>query len=444
MRAPGGRVAVDATSRSPDASTTKGGRRAPYRRSRVLALGRRSVPSSPRAALRPRREQRLPASPRSSASPSHSAATKLARTSPSSSRAGEAAILAAASLRFTVSVTVRCPIPYRSRRKAGELEPARLHSWAVSRFEPPSARGWRTRPCSSSTGNVLIDPGNMGQVVMNLVVNARDAMPGGGRVTVALADVVLDATHARENADAEARTSRRAHRQRYGPGDGFRGDAQICVSSSPSSRPRRRGAGPGSASRRWSSESCSEPAQQQFRSPAKEGVGTTFRIFLPCVDAPIDVAQPSTPLVSLRGDETILLVEDEEQVRAAAHEILRRYGYNVLEAHDGNEALRVCDGHEGTIDLVLSDVVMPRMGGAELAARLAATRPRIKVLCMSGYTDEAVARSERSRPGRASRSSRSRSSRKHWRAGSARVLESVAPVSGARRPPYRRSATRLA
>ena len=100
----------------------------------------------------------------------------------------------------------------------------------------------------------------------------------------------------------------------------------------------------------------------------------------------------SSNTLSLRGSETILVAEDEDGVRSLTREVLEKYGYTVLEAANGEEALRVAEQHEGPLDLLLSDVVMPRMGGPELAQALLAKRPSVKVLYMSGYTDHPMVR----------------------------------------------------
>jgi CheY-like chemotaxis protein len=129
------------------------------------------------------------------------------------------------------------------------------------------------------------------------------------------------------------------------------------------------------------------------------GRGTTFKVYLPSVDGAVDEAHVTVAPLTLRGSETILLVEDEEAVRAVACSILKRQGYRVLVAGNGGEALLHCERHTGAIDLLLTDVVMPQMSGPELAKRLAPTRPKMKVLCMSGYTDDAVVRHGALEPG---------------------------------------------
>jgi CheY-like chemotaxis protein len=234
-------------------------------------------------------------------------------------------------------------------------------------------------------GNVRIDPGNMGQIVMNLVVNARDAMPEGGRVTIELADVVLDSSYAHDNIDAKPGPHVMLAVTDTGHGMDKETQAKIFEPFF-TTKDKGKGTGLGLST----VFGIVQQAGGSISVSSEVDVGTTFRIYLPRVDAALDRDQPSISPSSLRGNETVLLVEDEEQVRAAAHGILHRYGYQVLDASDGDEALRVFAGHSGTIDLVLSDVVMPRMGGPELAARLVAMRPGTKVLCMSGYTDEAV------------------------------------------------------
>ena len=122
------------------------------------------------------------------------------------------------------------------------------------------------------------------------------------------------------------------------------------------------------------------------------GWGTTFKIYLPRIDQDVDQVEPHDAQAILpQGTETVLLVEDEGMVREAAREILELNGYRVLEASSSKEALAFCQTHQEPIDLMITDVVMPQMGGRELAEELKAIRPHMKVLYMSGYTDDAIA-----------------------------------------------------
>jgi len=122
------------------------------------------------------------------------------------------------------------------------------------------------------------------------------------------------------------------------------------------------------------------------------GKGTTFKVYLPRVDAAVEAAREPHSATPLRGSETILLVEDDDQVRIVARGILSRSGYHVIEASTATEALLSSDEHSGAIDLLLSDVVMPQLSGPALAKRLSVARPEMKVLCMSGYTDDSIVR----------------------------------------------------
>jgi CheY-like chemotaxis protein len=125
---------------------------------------------------------------------------------------------------------------------------------------------------------------------------------------------------------------------------------------------------------------------------SEPGKGTSFKVYFPRADGDAQEPRSVAPPATLDGSETVLLVEDDEQVRTVARSILRRHGYKVLEASNGGEAMLLCESHGQPIDLLISDVVMPHMSGPELARRLARLRPDMKVLCMSGYTDDSVVR----------------------------------------------------
>jgi two-component system, cell cycle sensor histidine kinase and response regulator CckA len=126
---------------------------------------------------------------------------------------------------------------------------------------------------------------------------------------------------------------------------------------------------------------------------SEPGNGASFKIYLPRIDQPVSRSQEQrVEIDTLRGSETVLVVEDEEAVRKLIHQTLRKYGYEVLEAANGAEALRLCETHSTPIPLMITDVVMPQMSGRELAARLHERYPEMRVLYMSGYTDDAVVR----------------------------------------------------
>jgi two-component system cell cycle sensor histidine kinase/response regulator CckA len=237
-------------------------------------------------------------------------------------------------------------------------------------------------------GNVLLDPGQMEQVIMNLVVNARDAMPEGGKLTIETADVVLG------DRDAAAHGIKAGHHVMLSVTDtGMGMDAATQARMFEpffTTKEVGKGTGLGLAT----VFGIVQQSAGAIWARSELGKGTTFTICFPLVvpaGGDVEVKTPSRPPErrTLRGYETILVVEDEERVRILACAILRRYGYQVLEAQSGGDALIVCEQHKAPIDLLLSDVVMPRVSGPQLAERLRATRPEMKVLFMSGYADDA-------------------------------------------------------
>lgn len=236
-------------------------------------------------------------------------------------------------------------------------------------------------------GNVMADPGQMQQVLLNLAANARDAMPKGGKLLI-------------ETRNAEIETSRELP-ENLSPGRYI----QLAVSDTGmgmdeptravifepffTTKPQGQGTGLGLSmvygivrqSKGW------------IRVYSEPGQGTTFEISLPRTDAspPTQPAVPP-PCVELHGSETILVVEDQVEVRRFACNVLRTFGYRVLDAADGAEAIRVVQTVGEPIHLLLSDVVMPGMGGRELAVQFRALNPKLRVLFMSGYADDGMRR----------------------------------------------------
>jgi PAS domain S-box-containing protein len=232
---------------------------------------------------------------------------------------------------------------------------------------------------------VKADPGQLDQVIMNLAVNARDAMPRGGRLTIETATVELD----NEYASRHIGTTPGRHVMLAVADTGVGMDAETL---SHIFEPFFTTKGPGQGSGLGLSTVFGIVKQSggDIEVQSESGMGTTFRIYLPRVEAPPEghaAAAPSAPAPV--GSETVLLVEDDAGVRELAAEILTHKGYRVLEACDGAEALGVVERHSGPIHLLLTDVVMPGLTGPELAAQVRTLRPRIRVLYISGYTASA-------------------------------------------------------
>jgi two-component system, cell cycle sensor histidine kinase and response regulator CckA len=235
---------------------------------------------------------------------------------------------------------------------------------------------------------VKIDPGQLQQVILNLAVNARDAMPKGGRLTVETNNVTLDEAYAVTHLHVK-------------PGDYVFlaiSDTGVGMNAATKSRifePLFTTKGPGKGTGLGLTTVFSIINQNGgfIEVYSELGRGSTFKVFMPHALEPFPLHKSHPYLrITPSGNETVLLVEDEDSVRALAKHVLQNCGYTVIEAMDGTEAIQKAASHEGPIDLLVSDVVMPHLGGRPLAERLLALKPQAKVLFLSGYTNDAVLR----------------------------------------------------
>jgi PAS domain S-box-containing protein len=235
---------------------------------------------------------------------------------------------------------------------------------------------------------VRTDPGQIEQVMMNLAVNARDAMPRGGRLTIETRNVELDAEYSRTHADAS-------------PGS----HVLLSVSDTGSGIPpalkakifepffTTKGPGKGTGLGLSTVYGIIKQSGGHVTVYSEIGVGTSFKVYLPRAERVIEKVKGQSGIRNLRrGTETILLAEDEEGVRALTRHVLVGCGYTVLEAADGDDAVRVAAGYAGTIHLLITDVVMPGTGGRAMAEQICELYPEMRVLFVSGYTDDAVIR----------------------------------------------------
>jgi PAS domain S-box-containing protein len=240
----------------------------------------------------------------------------------------------------------------------------------------------------SNLGRVKADPGQIEQVILNLAVNARDAMPRGGRLTIETANLELDETYARGQVSVEPGPYVMLSMSDTGSGMDAETQTHIFEPFFTTKEPGK-GTGLGLAT----VYGIVKQSGGYIWVNSEEGHGATFKIFLPQVQETAEVVERSSEGdAAAGGSETILLVEDEEPLRRLARGILEGDGYTVLEACGGEEALQVCGQHKGPIHLILTDVVMSGMSGRELAERLAVSHPESKVVYMSGYTDDSVVR----------------------------------------------------
>ena len=242
--------------------------------------------------------------------------------------------------------------------------------------------------CAPTLGKVLVDPGQMEQVIMNLVVNARDAMPGGGKLTIETSEILLDAAYAADHVGVTPGAHILLTVRDTGSGMDETTKARMFEPFF-TTKESGKGSGLGLAT----VFGIVRQSGGTIWVSSAPGEGTTIHVYLPMTDRTALVRASVPPTSTLGGTETVLLVEDDDRVRVLAATILRKYGYEVLDARSGGDAFLLCEQFGSPIQLLLTDVVMPRMSGRQLAERLLLVRPEMKVLYMSGYTDDAAVRS---------------------------------------------------
>jgi signal transduction histidine kinase len=237
--------------------------------------------------------------------------------------------------------------------------------------------------CGPDLGMVKADLGQLEQVLVNLAVNARDAMPKGGVLLIETANITFDRSYAERHPVVVPGDYVMVAVTDTGTGIDEETQAHIFEPFFTTKEPGK-GTGLGLATV-YGIVKQSGGFIWVYSEPR---FGTTFKIYLPRVTGELPTQRRATPVasVSLQGTETVLLVEDEELLRRLMRRMLERQGYKILEARHGNDALRLCDEYQGDIDVLVTDVVMPEMGGRELAESLKKVRPGTQVIFMSGYT----------------------------------------------------------
>jgi len=250
---------------------------------------------------------------------------------------------------------------------------------------------------TSGVGHTRADAGQLEQVIMNLVVNSRDAMPRGGKITIQTSETTLEAHTSREHGLIAPGSYIVLTVSDNGLGMDSETQSRIFE---PFFTTKEKGKGTGLGLS--TVYGIVKQSGGYIFADSGVGRGTRFRIYLPRVDDPAEAAGTQhTAQVPGGGSETVLLVEDEESVRQLVRDTLEARGYKVLEAEDGEAGLQTAKEFAGTIDVIITDVVMPGMSGRELAQRVTEARPETKVLYLSGYTEEAIAHEGALDPGTA-------------------------------------------
>jgi two-component system cell cycle sensor histidine kinase/response regulator CckA len=240
---------------------------------------------------------------------------------------------------------------------------------------------------ASDLGDIRADPGQIEQVIMNLAVNARDAMPQGGKMTIETANVRLDEAYARAHAPLEP--GEYIMLAISDTGHGMDAETQARIFEPFFTTKGTKGTGLGLST----VYGIVKQSGGYIFVDSQPGRGTTFRMYFPRAGGREEAAAANASMGlprRERGHETILLVEDEVNLRRLARQYLENQGYKILEAEDGAAALQIAAGYRGQIDLLFTDVVMPGMNGRDLAVRITGQRPGIRVLFMSGYAENAI------------------------------------------------------
>jgi len=236
-----------------------------------------------------------------------------------------------------------------------------------------------------SVGQVMADPGQLHQILMNLLVNARDAMPRGGKVVIKTIDIDVDADFIQSHPDFKTGSYVCLEVTDTGTGMSDEVKPHLFEPFYTTKEPGK-GTGLGLAT----VYSIVQQSAGRIEVTSKLGEGATFRIYLPRVNTEQVVQSAGNAPTTACGSGTVLIVEDEDAVRRYICAVLEEGGYCVLQAATGSDALALSQHFQGTIDLVLTDLVLPQMNGRELVQKLTMARPFMKVLFMSGYTEEII------------------------------------------------------